>query len=176
MQAPPTGPRLSQCGFLVTRVQRHADPQRLGLYRSDASGNVIEAGGSAEPAPPDPALGTELGRCVRSPFRQVVLLGFPRPLLSAKSTAVHADRSRALPYSHHGVERETRLELATLTLARSLSHSVFRRGRDRPLNMYLPPTATGLNADHTGVHTGHKMARLLWGRGNDACKLPSLDY
>jgi hypothetical protein len=32
--------------------------------------------------------------------------------------AVHADRSRAIPYSNHGVERETRLELATLTLAR----------------------------------------------------------
>ena len=34
---------------------------------------------------------------------------------------VHADRSRAVPYSNHGVERETRLELATLPFADSSS-------------------------------------------------------
>jgi hypothetical protein len=54
-----------------------------------------------------------------------VLLGFPRTVLSTISNAVQVDRSRAIPYSNHGVERETRLELATLTLARYASNSVF---------------------------------------------------
>jgi hypothetical protein len=49
---------------------------------------------------------------------QVVVPGFARPLLSAISDAVDVGRSRAIPYSNHGVERETRLELATLDLAR----------------------------------------------------------
>jgi hypothetical protein len=41
------------------------------------------------------------------------------------SHAVDVDRSRAIPYSNHGVERETRLELATLTLATYGSNSIF---------------------------------------------------
>jgi site-specific DNA recombinase len=52
-------------------------------------------------------------------------------------------------------ERETRLELATLTLARYRSHSVFGRGQGWPLNEYLPPISTGIHADHTGTHTDH---------------------
>ena len=77
----------------------------------------------------------------------------PRPLLSAMiSHAVDVDRSRAIPYSNHGVERETRLELATLTLARYRSNSAFGKGRKGPLDGYLPPTSTGIHADHTGVH------------------------
>jgi hypothetical protein len=87
-----------------------------------------------------------------APLVQVVVLGIPRPLLSATFQAVYSDRSRASPYSHHGVERETRLELATLTLARYRSNSVFGKGRNRPLNDYLPPTSTGIHADHTGSH------------------------
>src|ERR1035437_3096400 len=66
--------------------------------------------------------------------------------------------------------QETRLDLATLTLARYRSNSVFRRGRKRPLNDYLPPTSTGIHADHTGIpadHAGvnadHKTAES-WGR------------
>jgi hypothetical protein len=81
------------------------------------------------------------------------------------------DRSRAIPYSNHGVERETRLELATLTLARYCSHSVFGMGGKWPLNEYLPPTSTGLNADrtgidadHTGVHVGHQRRLQVGGR------------
>jgi hypothetical protein len=65
------------------------------------------------------------------------------------------DPSRAIPYSDHGVERETRLELATLTLARYASNSVFSAARKRPLGEYLPPTSTGLNAGHTGIHADH---------------------
>ena len=52
-------------------------------------------------------------------------------------------------------ERETRLELATLTLARYVSHSVFRRCRKWPVNDYLPPIPTGVHADHTGIHADH---------------------
>jgi hypothetical protein len=107
-----------------------------------------------------------------------VVPGFPRLLLSAKSTRVNVDRSRAIPYSKHGVERETRLELATLTLARYASHSVFAGGRKRPLNDYFPPTSTGLNAehtglhaDHTGVHVDHKMANPTVGRGTVPMKV-----
>jgi len=88
-------------------------------------------------------------------FRQVVLLGFPRTVLSTTSNAVQVDRSRAIPYSTHGVERETRLELATLTLARYRSNSVFGRGPKWPLNHYLPPSSTGIHADPTGTHTDH---------------------
>ncbi len=54
-----------------------------------------------------------------------------------------------------GVERETRLELATLTLARYRSNSVFAGGRKWPLNDYLPPISTGIDADHTGRHIDH---------------------
>jgi hypothetical protein len=78
------------------------------------------------------------------------------------SHAVQVDRSRAIPYSNHGVERETRLELATLSLARYVSHSVFGRVRNWPLNEYLPPISTGIHANHaeghtdpTGVHADH---------------------
>jgi site-specific DNA recombinase len=52
-------------------------------------------------------------------------------------------------------ERETRLELATLTLARYRSNSVFDRGRKWPLNHYLPQISTGVHADHTGSHGDH---------------------
>jgi hypothetical protein len=45
-------------------------------------------------------------------------LGISRHLLSRRTPRSADDRSRAIPYSNHGVERETRLELATLTLAR----------------------------------------------------------
>jgi hypothetical protein len=55
-------------------------------------------------------------------------LGITRHVLSASFTRSAVDRSRAIPYSNHGVERETRLELATLTLARYVSHSVFGKG------------------------------------------------
>jgi hypothetical protein len=62
------------------------------------------------------------------------------------------------------VERETRLELATLTLARYRSNSVFGRDQDRPLNDYLPPISAGIhadptatNADRTGVHVEHNV-------------------
>ena len=101
-----------------------------------------------------------------------MLLGIPRTLLSAIPNAVDVDRSRAISYSNHGVERETRLELATLTLARYRSNSVFRSGRNQPINDYLPLTSTGLNAghtgihaDHTGVHTGHKRRLQVGERG-----------
>ena len=53
------------------------------------------------------------------------------------------------------LERETRLELATLTLARYVFNSVFESGRNRPLNDYLPPTSTGIHPDHTGIHADH---------------------
>ena len=87
----------------------------------------------------------------------------PIARVSTEPRAIQVDRSRAIPYSNHGVERETRLELATLTLARYASNSVFGRGWNWPLNEYLPSISTGLNADHTGsnaehtrVHAGHK--------------------
>jgi hypothetical protein len=64
-------------------------------------------------------------------------------------------RSRAISYSNHGVERETRLELATLTLARYRSNSVFAKGRRGHLNDYLLPISTGIHADQTGRHTNH---------------------
>jgi hypothetical protein len=88
-------------------------------------------------------------------FLQVVRLGIPRRVLSASFTRSGVDRSRAIPYSNHGVERETRLELATLTLARYASNSVFRRGQNWPLSHYLPPVSTGIHADHTGIHADH---------------------
>src|ERR1017187_6637844 len=49
-------------------------------------------------------------------------------------------------------QRETRLELATLTLARYRFYSVFGSGRKWPLNDYFPPTSTGIHADHTRSH------------------------
>jgi hypothetical protein len=74
-----------------------------------------------------------------------------------------------------GGERETRLELATLTLARYGSNSVFRKGRNQPLlNGYLPPTSTGLEADRTGIHADNtglhaerKKAVFRAGAGHD---------
>jgi hypothetical protein len=84
-----------------------------------------------------------------------VVLGFPRTVLSTTANAVDVDGSRAIPYSNHGVERETRLELATLTLARYMSNSVFGRRRKWPLNEYLPPRSMGLNGDHTGIQADH---------------------
>jgi hypothetical protein len=85
-----------------------------------------------------------------------VRLGIPRPLLSATSNAVDVGRSRAIPYStSRSGERETRLELATLTLARYRSYSVFGRGQKGPLNDYLPPISTGSHTDHTGSHADH---------------------
>ena len=77
------------------------------------------------------------------------------------------ERSRAIPYSNHGVERETRLELATLTLARYASNSVFRRGQNRLLNDYFPPTSTGIHARHTGIHGDHT-GRPRWSSTNAA--------
>jgi hypothetical protein len=77
------------------------------------------------------------------------------------------DRSRAIPHSHHGVERETRLELATLTLAKYRSNSVFGKGRKWPVNEYLPALSTGIHGDHTGIdadhmafHAEHKTTRM----------------
>jgi hypothetical protein len=52
-------------------------------------------------------------------------------------------------------QRDPRLELATLTLARYVAHSVFRRRRKRPLHQYFPPISRGTHADHAGVHAGH---------------------
>jgi hypothetical protein len=69
--------------------------------------------------------------------------------------AARVGRSRAIPYSHHGVERETRLELATLTLARYRFNFVFGRGQKWPQNHYLPPISTGVHADRTGIHAEH---------------------
>jgi hypothetical protein len=46
-------------------------------------------------------------------------------------------------------QRETRLELATLTLARYASNSVFRRGQIWPLSHYLPPISTGVTRGST---------------------------
>jgi hypothetical protein len=58
-------------------------------------------------------------------------------------------------FEQGSLERETRLELATLTLARYASNSVFGKGRKCPLNDYLPPISTGVHADHTGRHSDH---------------------
>src|SRR5450631_4646449 len=74
---------------------------------------------------------TRLGGTARGPqdhLPQVVRLGIPRRILSASFTRSAVDRSRTIPYSNHGVGRETRLELATLTLARYRSNSVFEGG------------------------------------------------
>jgi hypothetical protein len=40
-------------------------------------------------------------------------------------------------------------------LARYASNSVFERGQKGHLNDYLPPTSTGIHADHTGIHADH---------------------
>jgi hypothetical protein len=73
-----------------------------------------------------------------------------------------------------GNQRETRLELATLTLARYRSNSVFERGRKWPVNDYLPPISTGIHADHTrshadptAVHADYKTPES-WGRAVEA--------
>jgi len=50
-------------------------------------------------------------------------------------------------------QRETRLELATLTLARERLNSVFAPGRNGPQDDYLPSTSTGVNADPAGRQT-----------------------
>ena len=98
---------------------------------------------------------TCLGSRALTHFLQVVRLGIPRHVLSDHPTRSIVDRSRAIPYSNHGVERETRLELATLTLARYAPNSVFGRGQNHPINKYLPASSTGLDADHTGIHADH---------------------
>jgi hypothetical protein len=68
------------------------------------------------------------------------------------------DRSRAIPYSNHGVERETRLELATLTLARSGSNSEYARTRKRPRGAYFPAGSMLFDAEFMTV--GVKPARI----------------
>jgi hypothetical protein len=68
-------------------------------------------------------------------------------------------------------DRETRLGVATLTLARYRSNFVFGKGRKGPQGDYLLPISTGIHADragihadHTAVHAGHKSAES-WGKG-----------
>jgi hypothetical protein len=106
------------------------------------------------------------------------------PPRAPKSTTVRADSRGAhvvfnKPLGPGGSERETRLELATRTLARYVSNSVFGGGQKCPLNEYLPPISTGIHADHTaihgdrtGVHAGHKRRPQAGEgvRGTGACR------
>ncbi len=73
-------------------------------------------------------------------------------------------------------ERETRLELATLTLARYVFNSVFARGPKPPLNEYLPPIPTGFHADpaesqsgHTAFNAGARRGKR-WGRAVESAQ------
>jgi Apea-like HEPN len=83
----------------------------------------------------------------------------------------------AIPYSNHGVERETRLELATLTLARWRSNFVFGRGRKRLVNDYLPPTSTPIEYRSLGTRSGSNRAwipRSDWSHRDDCAKRGSV--
>lgn len=83
-------------------------------------------------------------------------VSIPETLPCRKSTAIHADHTGSPPASTDEIkQRETRLGLATLTLARYCSNSVFGEGPKRRLNDYLPPISTAFYADHTGSHTDH---------------------
>jgi hypothetical protein len=84
-------------------------------------------------------------------WQQVVRLRIPRHVLSDHPTQSIVDRSRAIPYSDHGVERETRLELATLTLARYRFTSLPRAARfacHRTCATHEPTLATRAHTRH----------------------------
>jgi hypothetical protein len=71
------------------------------------------------------------------------------------------------------LERETRLELATLALARKPSNSVFERVQKWPLEGYLPLISMGIHAECMGSHAdarGHADHKL--GKFGEAVDVP----
>ena len=71
----------------------------------------------------------------------------------------------SLRNDHHGrsqrrLERETRLELATTTLARSSSNSEYARTRKRPRGAYFPAGSMLFDAELTAVEV--KATTTCW--------------
>ncbi len=63
---------------------------------------------------------------------------------------------------------EQRARLMPTASSAGLHCYLYSGGSKAAVNKYLPSIDTGLNADHTGVHVVHKVARLLLARDNDA--------